>query len=84
VQTSPAEVRIWLSEKIERTLSTIRVFDAAGKQVDLRNAQLDGSNRALLQVSLPVLKPGTYKVVWRVASIDTHITNGSFRFRVVP
>ena len=83
VQTSPGEVRIWLSDKINRALSTIQVFDASGIQVDKGDVQLDRSNRVCLQVSLPPLKAGTYKVVWRVASVDTHVTNGSFSFRVV-
>jgi hypothetical protein len=83
VQTSPAEVRIWFSEKIEPALSMIQVFDASGREVDKRDVHLDRSNHALLHVSLPALGPGTYKVVWRVVSVDTHVTNGSFNFRVV-
>jgi copper resistance protein C len=82
VQTSPKEVRIWLTEKVEPALSTIEVFDGSGKQVDKRDVQLDRSNGALLQVSLPPLHAGQYKVVWRVVSVDTHVTNGNFSFRV--
>ena len=29
------------------------------------------------------LGAGTYKVVWRVVSVDTHVTNGNFTFRIV-
>jgi methionine-rich copper-binding protein CopC len=83
VQTSPNEVRIWFTENIEPAFSTIQVFDASSKEVDKRDVHLDGSNHALLQLSLPPLKAGTYKVVWRVVSVDTHVTNGSFAFRIV-
>jgi methionine-rich copper-binding protein CopC len=82
VQTSPGEVRVLFTEKIEPALSSVQVFDASGKEVDKRDVHLDSSNRALLHVSLPPLEAGSYKVVWRVVSVDTHVTNGSFSFRI--
>jgi methionine-rich copper-binding protein CopC len=82
VQTSPAEVRIWFTENIEPAFSTIQVLDTSGKEVDKRDVHLDRSDHALLRVSLPRLGAGTYKVVWRVVSVDTHVTNGNFAFRV--
>ena len=82
VQTSPGEVRIWLSEKIDPALSTIQVFDASGKQVDKNDLHPDRSNQSTLRVSLLPLHAGTYKVVWRVVSTDTHVTKGNFTFRV--
>ena len=82
VQTSPPELRIWFTEEIEPAFSKIQVFDAFGKEVDRRDVHLDRSNRALLHVSLPPLGAGTYKVAWRVVSVDTHVTDGNFTFRV--
>jgi copper resistance protein C len=82
---TPTEVRIWFSEPVEAALSTIKVFDEKGKQVDKKNMRSDPSNRALLDVSLaPALPAGTYRVIWRVISVDTHVTNGDFRFRILP
>jgi copper resistance protein C len=83
IQTPPSEVRIRFTENIEPAVSSIRVFDASGKEVDKHDLQLDRSDHALLHVSLPQLAAGIYKVVWRVVSVDTHVTNGSFAFRVV-
>ena len=83
IQTSPTEVQIRFTENIEPALSCIQVCDASGKQVDKRDLHLDRSDQALLHVSLPRLSAGTYKVVWRVVSVDTHVTNGNFTFRVV-
>jgi len=83
VQTSPAEVRIWFTENVEPAFSTVQVFTADGKEVDKRDVHLDPSDHALLHVSLRPLGGGTYKVVWRVVSVDTHVTNGNFNFRVV-
>ena len=83
IQTSPGEVRIRFTENIEPAVSSIHVFDASGKEVDKRDLHLDRSDHALLHVSLPLLGAGTYKVVWRVVSVDTHVTNGNFTFRIV-
>src|SRR4030095_15827542 len=82
VQGSPKEVKIRFTEKIEPAFSKIQVFAASGKEVDKRDVHLDRSDPALLIVSLPKLGPGTYKVVWRVVSIDTHAAEGSFIFHV--
>jgi copper resistance protein C len=83
IQTSPSEVRIRFTENIEPAVSSIQIFDASGKEVDKRDLHLDRSDHALLHVSLPLLGAGIYKVVWRVVSVDTHVTNGNFTFRVV-
>jgi copper resistance protein C len=82
VQASPTEIRIRFTENIEAAVSSIQVFDASGKEVDKRDLHLDRSDHALLHVSLPRLGAGIYKVVWRVVSVDTHVTNGSFTFRI--
>ena len=84
IHSVPAAVRIWFTEAIEPAFSSIQVFDATGKQVDKKDTHSDRSNRSLLQISLPHLGPGTYKVLWRVVSVDTHRTNGDFTFQIVP
>jgi len=84
VHSAPAAVRIWFTEEVEPVFSSIQVFDATGKQVDKKDTHRDPSNRLLLQISLPHLGPGTYKVLWRVVSVDTHRTNGDFTFQIVP
>jgi hypothetical protein len=83
IQTSPSEVRIRFTENVELAVSSIQVFDASGKEVDKHDLHLDRSDHALLHISLPQLRAGTYKVVWRVVSVDTHVTNGDFTFRVL-
>jgi len=81
---APTEVRIWFSEAVRSGVSSIKVFDLNGKQVDKKNTHLDGANRTVLCVSLiQKLTTGNYKVVWRVTSMDTHVTDGNFRFQIV-
>jgi methionine-rich copper-binding protein CopC len=85
MKKAPNEVQIWFSEPVQPALSSIKVFDGSGKQVDKNDAHLDRYNRALLHVSLrQVLAPGTCKVIWQVTSVDTHVTTGDFRFQIGP
>jgi methionine-rich copper-binding protein CopC len=85
ITKAPNEVRVWFSEPVQPDVSSIQVFDALGKQVDKRDTHLDRDDRALLCVSLrPTLGPGTYHVVWRATSADTHMTSGDFSFQIVP
>ena len=84
VHPSPAEVRLWFSEDVEPIFSTVRVLDANGKRVDKADKRVDDSDHTVLRVSLPNLPAGTYRVVWRVVSIDTHVTEGKFSFEVQP
>jgi copper resistance protein C len=82
VQASPNEVKIRFTERIEPAFSKIQVFAESGKEVDKGDVHLDRSDSALLIVSLPKLGTGTYKVAWRVVSIDTHVAEGNFTFHI--
>ena len=84
VRGSPAEVRVWFTQALEPAFSTLRVVDRGGAQVDQGNKAVDPADRTLLKVSLRPLAPGSYKVLWRVLSVDTHTTEGSFTFSVAP
>jgi copper resistance protein C len=83
IHGAPAQVKIWFTEKLEPALSKIQVFDSSGQQIDKRDIKIDQSNAVLLTVSLPALKPGKYKVVWRAVSVDTHVTTGNFTFEML-
>ena len=84
VHVPPAQVRLWFTQRLEPAFSTLRVQDASGKQVDKGDTQVDRADATLLEVSLPQLAPGTYRVSWRVLSVDTHVTEGDFTFDVKP
>jgi len=85
VNKVPTEVRVWFSETVQASVSSIRVFNESGKQVDKKDTHSDRANRAVICVSLiPAPTPGSYKVVWRVTSADTHVTSGNFHFQIVP
>ena len=84
VHQPPAELRLHFTQAIEPALSTARVEDAEGKTVSTGPAKPDASDRQVLVVPVGALPPGRYKVVWRVLSVDTHVTTGDFRFTVAP
>lgn len=84
VTQSPTEVSLWFTEALEAKFSTIEVRDAQGRPMQAGPATLARDNTAQLRVPLKTLPPGTYKVIWRVLSVDTHRTQGDFTFRVGP
>jgi methionine-rich copper-binding protein CopC len=82
LEIAPAAVTLKFSERIEPVFSRVRVLDQFGKRVDKGDKHGNPSDLTELVVSLNALQPGTYKVVWRVVSVDTHVTSGSFPFHV--
>jgi copper resistance protein C len=79
---APRSVRIWFDGAIEPVFSTIRVEDGDKRRVDSGDARVDPQDSTLLEVSVPALPPGTYRIVWSVVARDGHRTEGSFPFRV--
>ncbi|HTF34249.1 MAG TPA: copper resistance protein CopC [Myxococcota bacterium] len=84
VRTPPTELRLSFTQELEPAFSTVEVKDESGVQVDRGDVKVDADDATLLRVSLNPLPPGTYKVIWRVVSVDTHPTEGDFTFQVSP
>jgi copper resistance protein C len=84
VHEAPRSVRLWFTEAIEPAFSRVSVLDASDKPVDAGDSHVASSDGSILAVSLAVLAPGTYRVRWRVVSVDTHVTQGDFTFDVAP
>jgi len=81
VSPAPKEVVLTFTEKLEPKFSTIEVRDAKGEAMQAAKAQA-GPRATQLHVPLKPLPPGTYEVIWRVLSVDTHRTQGDFIFSV--
>jgi len=81
VAQSPREVVLWFTEKLEPAFSSIEVRNEQGAAVSAGKATVVG-DRTQLRVPVKSLPAGTYKVIWRVLSVDTHRTQGDFTFRV--
>jgi copper resistance protein C len=79
VRGSPQEVAIWFTQKLEPAFSSITVRNAAGQRVEAGKTGVSGN---VMRVPLKAIGAGTYRVNWRVLSVDTHRTQGTFSFRV--
>lgn len=80
--TSPLKVTIWFDGELESAFSTIAVYNSAKQQVDKGNSRVSGTDASVLEVDLPALAPGTYRVYWKVLAKDTHVTEGDFAFTI--
>ena len=80
-----SELRLTFTEPLEVAFSTVKLSQSGGAPVATPKAQADPKDLKVLVVTLPTpLPPGRYKVEWRVVSVDTHHTQGSYQFTVAP
>ena len=77
----PRQLTLTFTESVEPLFSTVELRTASGAGLPIGKPHVAADNRQLL-ADLPVLKAGEYTVVWHVTSVDTHKTEGSFRFTV--
>jgi copper resistance protein C len=84
LKTAPVEIKLWFTENLEPAFSSVRVQTTAGRRVDRADGRVDEGEPTLMRVSVGPLTPGTYRVLWRVLSIDGHVTDGAFTFRIEP
>ncbi|HTO12067.1 MAG TPA: copper resistance CopC family protein [Candidatus Binatia bacterium] len=82
VDRPPAQVRIWFDGEIEPTFSTVRVESEDQRRVDQGDARVNPRDGRLLEVTVPPLASGRYRVYWSVIARDGHRTEGDFRFRI--
>ncbi len=82
LDSSPRLVRIWFDSDLEPAFSKITVRNSDDKAVDKGDSRVDASDPRLLEVNVPTLPPGRYRVIWNVAARDGHRTNGDFTFKV--
>jgi methionine-rich copper-binding protein CopC len=79
VKSSPPAVTLWFTQRLEPAFSNVQVTDASGATVSTGKATVNGT---VMRVGVRALPPGTYRVHWKVLSVDTHTTEGNFSFRV--
>ncbi len=82
VPTAPKSITLWFTQDLEPAFSQVRVTNRAGQRVDAGNAEVPQGKPDELQIGLKPLPAGTYTVHWRVVSVDTHTTEGTFTFEV--
>lgn len=83
VSGSPREIRLFFTQGVVTAFSHIHIVSDAGAQIPTNKPVNDPSDRQIVIVRLGrALAPGTYSVTWQVVSVDTHTTQGTFRFTV--
>ena len=79
VSSPPRELTLWFTQNLEAAFSGVMVTNSAGQRIDTGGAHVSGNQ---MSVGLRPGGTGTYRVHWKVLSVDTHTTEGNFTFRV--
>jgi methionine-rich copper-binding protein CopC len=79
VNAAPHEVSLSFTQNLEPAFSTMEVTGPSGQRMDEGEPRIDGN---VMRVPVRADQPGTYRVKWRVLSVDTHTTEGAFSFKV--
>ncbi len=82
LEEAPPAVVLDFDEPIEAGLSSIQLYDADQRLVDIGAPERVNGDDSIVTAELPDLDDGVYAVVWRVASADGHIVDGAFGFIV--
>jgi copper transport protein len=82
LREQPDRVELRFDEPVEAALGAIKVVGGDGSRVDTATVTRPGS-AARVAVGLRTrLSEGSYLVVWRVVSADSHPVHGSFTFAI--
>ncbi len=79
---SPAQIRIWFDGPVEPVSIDIRVENANKGRVDRGDGRLSPADNKLVEVRLPPVPPGRYRVFWSVVAHDGHRREGNFSFLI--
>lgn len=84
ITSSPQDVRLHFSERVEPAFSGVELFTAEGQPINTPAATIDPGDSAQLVLHVPSLAAGRYKVTWHVVSADTHRIHGDYVFEIKP
>lgn len=78
---APANITIHFSETLEPKFSMITLTNASGHVVN-KEPSVVGADAKTMTLPLPALAPGIYTVNWVGVAIDTHRSQGDYKFTV--
>ena len=78
---APDGVMIHFTEAVEPKFSHITVSDATGHVVN-KDVSVVSSDNKMVSVTLPKLAPGIYTVHWIAVAVDSHRSQGDYKFTV--
>lgn len=79
IDASPEQIELTFNTKIEK-LSNLKLFNAAGEQVETEKASVDGATMTG-KIAAPLVN-GEYTVKWTIIGADGHAIDGSYTFAV--
>ena len=79
---SPTEIALFFNEFVDTVFGKVRILDSSGNDIQTVKPVRDASNKSVVRAPISPLEPGTYVVIWRVASADSHPVQGSFTFQI--
>ena len=86
LEKSPKEIVLKFAEQVEISFGSIRLFDANSNLIVLPAPNYGFTNDVVdaktVRVNVPDLEPGSYLVIWRVVSVDSHPVQGAFGFQI--
>ena len=87
--TTPKDLRLNFSEGVEEKFTKVAIsLDGAGESTEIIPTQSvttdPADKKVLIVVPAVPLAPGNYKVEWHAVSVDTHKSEGVYRFKVTP
>jgi len=86
LEQSPKEIVLNFGEAVEVSFGSIRLFDSNSKLVELPMPKFVEAYGVIdaktIRVEIPELQFGSYLVVWRVVSADSHPVQGAFAFQI--
>ena len=78
---APQNITIHFSEPLEPKFSQITLTDATGHVIN-KEPSVVGADAKTMMVPVPTLAPGVYTVNWVGVSVDTHRSQGEYKFTV--
>jgi methionine-rich copper-binding protein CopC len=82
LEGAPPQIRIWFDGPVEPLFIDIRVESGDKRRVDKRDARLSPRDNTLVEVGVPPLSLGRYRVFWSVIARDGHRREGNFSFLI--
>ena len=79
--SAPGGVMIHFKEAVEPKFSHITVSNATGHVIN-KEVSVVSSDGKMVSVPLPKLAPGIYTVNWVAVAVDSHRSQGDYKFTV--
>lgn len=83
VGVAPTVIKLWFNEPVEQDFAKVSLENDGRAVVEgVGRPYVDKADSKLLIVPVPKLAPGSYKVKYKVLSVDGHIVDWGYTFRV--